>query len=389
MWLALWLLLAAAAPAGNSTLEKGLEAFRKRDFAAAERAFGQAVREQPNSALCWKLLGMVYSAQQQYRQAEEPFARACRLNPREENACYYLGRVYYYLNRYEDSRKALEVALSNPSDRARAAHALALDMEAVGDAAAAEKYYRMAAPANDRQALTDYGLFLFKQGRSEESLATLRRAGATAEVERITRELANRPQAGKAAWGLLPVRFTSIALDMVVRNGATGEKHQVETMIAGVAVFDYDHDGWPDIFISNGATVPGLRKADPSYFNRLYRNNHDGTFRDVTERAGLAGSGFSMGAAAADYDNDGNVDLLVTGVRANTLYHNRGDGTFADVTQEAGLAGDSGWAVGAGWFDYDQDGRLDLFLVRYVVWDPAREVYCGLPKPGYRTYCNP
>src|SRR5579885_3140891 len=260
-----------------------------------------------------------------------PFRHACALDPREENACYYLGRAYYYLNRYQDSRKAYETALANTSDRARPLGGLALDMEAVGDAAAAEKYYREAISSGDKQILTDYGLFLFKQGRGAESLAILRRAGATEEIERVTRELANAP-AARAAGAVTPVRFESTQLDMIVRNGATGEKHLVETMIAGVAVLDYDNDGWPDIFVANGAPIPSLRKTDASYFNRLFRNNNDGTFRDVTAQAGVEGKGYSMGVAAADYDNDGYVDLFVTGVRGNTLYHNRGDGTFEDVT---------------------------------------------------------
>jgi hypothetical protein len=141
--------------------------------------------------------------------------------------------------------------------------------------------------------------------------------------------------------------------------------------------------------VTNGAAIPSLEKTGPRFFNRLFRNNHDGTFRDVTEQAHVAGSGYSMGAAAADYDNDGHVDLFVTGVRANTLYRNRGDGTFEDATTRAGLGGKDGWAVAAGWFDYDNDGRLDLFVVRYVQWDPETETACGYPERNIRQYCNP
>src|ERR1039457_6841144 len=112
----------------------------------------------------------------------------------------------------------------------------------------------------------------------------------------------------------------------------------------------------------------------------------DGTFTDVTEAAGVAGHGYAMGVAAGDFDNDGFVDLFVAGVGSNTLFRNKGDGTFEDVTDRAGLGGNHGWSVSAGWFDYDHDGRLDLFVVRYVVWDPSTEIYCGERKPGYRSY---
>jgi hypothetical protein len=130
-------------------------------------------------------------------------------------------------------------------------------------------------------------------------------------------------------------------------------------------------------------------KRDPIYWNRLYHQKADGTFEDVTERAGLKGDGYSMGVAAADYDNDGWVDLYVTGYGANTLYHNNGDGTFSDVTSKTGTAG-GGWSTSAAWLDYDRDGRLDLFVGRYLDWDFERgAMICGDKRPGYRAYCHP
>ncbi len=180
----------------------------------------------------------------------------------------------------------------------------------------------------------------------------------------------------------------------MVRNSETPERYQIEPMIAGVALFDYDGDGRLDIYVCNGATIPGLEKTGEALWNRLYRNRGDLAFEDVTEDAGVAGAGYSMGAAAGDYDNDGHVDLYVTGVNRNTLYRNRGDGTFEDATARAGVEGTleghgKAWAVGAGWLDHDHDGDLDLLVVNYCVWSVDLDQRCGAPKPGYRTYCHP
>jgi hypothetical protein len=159
-------------------------------------------------------------------------------------------------------------------------------------------------------------------------------------------------------------------------------------MTGGVAVLDYDRDGLPDLYFVNGARQPQLEKVDLSFWNRLFRNKGKFVFEDVTERAGVRGAGFSMGAAAADYDNDGFPDLFVAGVHRNILYRNRGDGTFEDVTRRAGIR-DAPWSIAAGFFDYDNDGRLDLFVVNYVKWDPSKEPFCGDPYGSYRTYCHP
>jgi len=164
-------------------------------------------------------------------------------------------------------------------------------------------------------------------------------------------------------------------------------------MVAGVGLLDYDGDGYLDIYLVNGAAIPSLRKESPEYWNRLYRNNHDGTFTDVTERAGVAGAGYGMGIAVGDYDNDGRPDLFLANVTGNQLFHNNGDGTFTDVTAKAGLAGaqmngKKMWSVGAGWFDYNNDGLLDLFVVNYCVWEVNKDPYCPL-KSGERAYCHP
>ncbi len=171
------------------------------------------------------------------------------------------------------------------------------------------------------------------------------------------------------------IRFEETAgragLNFVAENSATPNKNQVETMLAGVAVLDYDGDGKLDVYFVNGAAIPSLQKDSEKYWNRLYRNNGDGTFSDVTRRAGVAGSGYGMGVAIGDYDNDGRPDIFVANVTSNQLFHNNGGGTFTDVTAKAGvdgavLDGKKMWSAAAGWFDYNNDGRLDLFVSNYV-----------------------
>jgi len=198
------------------------------------------------------------------------------------------------------------------------------------------------------------------------------------------------------------VRFTEVAravgIDFEHANSATSNKYLLETMGGGVALLDYDNDGRLDVFFTNGAKLedpmPAGKAPDKSgreSWNRLFRQNADGTFADVTEKAGLTGmpqDRYGMGAAVGDYDNDGFPDLYVTSYGGNTLYHNNGDGTFRDVTARAGVAA-SGWSASAGFFDADNDGKLDLFVTRYVEWTFQTNGYCGEKKPGYRAYCHP
>jgi hypothetical protein len=166
-------------------------------------------------------------------------------------------------------------------------------------------------------------------------------------------------------------------------------------MPGGVAMLDYDGEGFEDLFFVNGARLQSPMpsnaapdKSDPKYWNRLYRNNGHGGFTDVTEKAGLQGSSYGMGVAVGDYDNDGRPDLYVTNFGRNTLYHNNGDGTFTDVTGKAGVAG-GGWSSSALFFDYDRDGYLDLFVARYLDWDFAKNLPCGAPERGQAAYCHP
>src|ERR1051325_6681683 len=195
-----------------------------------------------------------------------------------------------------------------------------------------------------------------------------------------------------------PAKFTDVTSALGVHfnylSSHTPKHYLPETMGAGVALFDYDNDGRLDIFLVNGAplqdpTPKGAipQKTGPNYWNRLFHQKPDGTFEDVTEKAGLQGSGYGMGVAVGDYDNDGFEDLYVTAYGGNKLYHNNGDGTFTDVTEKAGVGG-SGWSTSAIWVDLDNDGLLDLVVLRYLQWD-FDDVWCGEHKEGYRSYCHP
>ncbi len=190
----------------------------------------------------------------------------------------------------------------------------------------------------------------------------------------------------------------AVKLDFTQANSPTASKYLPETMGGGVALLDYDNDGRLDVFFVNGAKIrdpmpPGAvpDKSDPRFWNRLYHQNPDGTFTDVTEKAGLSGlaqNRYGMGVAVGDFDNDGFEDIYVTGFGGNTLYHNNGNGTFSDVTAQAGVAA-SGWSTSAGFFDFDNDGKLDLFVARYVEWGFDDKHVCGESKPGGRAYCHP
>ncbi len=189
-----------------------------------------------------------------------------------------------------------------------------------------------------------------------------------------------------------PIRFENVTtasnLDFTLQQHATADKHMVETMAGGLAVFDYDGDGRPDIFFTNGAALPSLAKESPSDWNRLFHNEGGFRFKDVTAQAGVQGVGYTTGAAVGDFDNDGRPDLFVAGVQHNQLLRNAGDGTFKDVTAASGVKNFT-WTVAAGWLDYDNDGWIDLFVVNYVDWTPETNKYCGDRARDLRVYCHP
>jgi enediyne biosynthesis protein E4 len=169
-------------------------------------------------------------------------------------------------------------------------------------------------------------------------------------------------------------------------NGAYGKKFLPETLGPGVAFIDYDNDGWPDVFLANGMDWPG--HAQKHTTPKLYHNNHDGTFTDVTHKAGLDMEMYGMGVAVGDYDNDGFDDLFITALGQSRLFHNNGNGTFTDVTQKAGLSGSRELSTSAAWVDYDKDGRLDLVVGNYVQWTQETDLYCTLDGKS-KSYCTP
>ena len=189
-----------------------------------------------------------------------------------------------------------------------------------------------------------------------------------------------------------PIRFAYQAIDFTLESSETPQRHAPETMGGGVAVFDYDNDGDLDIYFTNGADIRTLEKDSPKYSNRLFANDGKGTFTDVTQKAGVGGTGYDVGVAIGDFDNDGYKDIFVGGVRRNTLYHNNRDGTFSDVSVKAGLNAPDAqygplWSVGGAWLDANNDGLLDLFVINYLAWDFAKEPVCDFQ--GRREYCHP
>ncbi|PYV23132.1 MAG: hypothetical protein DMG24_14775, partial [Acidobacteria bacterium] len=415
------ILTLALAPSSQAQPETAIALYRQKKFGEAARVLEQHLASQPDDLRARLLLGLCYQEAGDKAGAERVFADAVARRPDDHAAHYYLARVQYLRARFADAAHVYDL--------------VGLIRAEQNDNAAALAAYEAAIRADRKfaDAYLNAGVLLLKLGRTSDALARLntaislnprsadafyQRARARLELNKSAEaekdlvqalslaryEPARRLLAQVRAGGVgmpparsapmpspAPIRFRDVArnagLRFILENHPTPQKHLIETMPGGVAAFDYNNDGLPDIYFTNGASVPSLEK-DARYWNRLYRNDGGMKFTDVTDEAGLAAAGYSMGVAAADYDNDGYVDLFVAGVNHNILYRNTGHGKFEDVTTRAGLRSE-GWSVAAGWFDYDNDGFLDLFVVNYVEWSPGLDPFCGGPTGTFRIYCHP
>jgi tetratricopeptide (TPR) repeat protein len=405
------------------------------NHAQARADLERLVSERPDDRLARKLLARVLIAVDATSEAASHLERLVRTDGSDAEAWSLLGRLHQDAQRFGVAARALERAVRLDASDVAALTSLANAYVGLGRVESADATFARAIRMNGRRSKpgaephASYAVFLLRVNRRDEAEAQTRRAAAIDPAHPLVRSAlralerraavvtprapdeplpagaskaaaalaAGHPNAA-AALGTPAPRFVDIAAQAGVafrlQNSPTPEKHQIETMPGGVAVLDYDGDGLMDIYFTNGAASPSLRRSGPGHWNRLYRNLGNGRFADVTERAGVQGDGYMMGAAAADFDNDGFPDLFVAGVGRSILYRNLGNGTFRDVTAGAGLSSTHPqygpmWSIHGAWLDFDRDGWLDLFVVNYCVWDPAREPYCGEKAPGLRTYCHP
>ncbi len=370
------------------------------EFMAASQSARKAIQLDPMHADAHTQLGMIFEAQQEFASALVNYERSIELNREQRRSLALpmvkagqllskLGRMSEALDQLTSAENVDQASSEIHLERARV-------LERLGRNSEAESEYEQAV-AIDGNALARSHLERIRSGvAAGKTVAGSRtpsgagRAGASSR-----QEIAQPPTTSRDVKSILFRNSAGQAgLSFVLKNSASARKYQVETMPGGVAVLDYDNDGWLDIYFVNGAELPSMKKSSSQYWNRLFRNNRDGSFTDVTAEAGVAGEGYSIGVAVSDYDNDGDQDIFVAGVNRNILFQNRGDGTFRDVTASAGLEGidparGKMWSVGAAWVDYDNDGRLDLFVANYCRWNTSIDPYCGDPRPGYRTYCFP
>jgi enediyne biosynthesis protein E4 len=367
--------------------------FKARRYAESAALLETRLRKNPEDFSAHMLLGLCRQQLGELARAEASFTAAVRLQPASARAQYSLARVQFFLGRFEESLATAAEAQRLGEPAARIYHLRGRIEEERGQFSQALDEFRRALDTDSKmvEALSGEAAVLYKLGRYAEARssaeAALRLDAGNTEAKRVLSQTAGviRPRADRTPQ---PVHFARRdPIDFRLEHYPTQEKHLISTMIGGLAVFDFDNDGWPDLFFANGAEIPSLKKSGPRFWNRLYRNAGNWSFEDVTEAQGLQGEGFAMGAAVGDFDNDGRIDLFVPGVRRNLLYRNTPEG-FVETSKRAGIH-DEVWSVAAVWFDYNRDGWLDLLVVNYLDWKPDTERYCGDRNKGLRVYCHP
>ncbi|HEY2930858.1 MAG TPA: FG-GAP-like repeat-containing protein [Acidobacteriota bacterium] len=408
--------LLTASNSGDSEIYEwaGLAAMQLQDYGPAAAYLKTARSLKPGDPQIRKLLAKTYLLAEEPALAQSELEFLITLSPKDWEAWSMLGRHYQQANRFDRAKPTLEQALRlNPGD-VLALASLGYTYFGLGRNAEAIAAYRKAVEVNRirprpyAEPHASYGIILLRLDRPDEARLQIERAAVLDPQNKLVHEAqtalairfrvsVDNPTAGQAglrASAIVPT-FRDIArnsgLDFILQNDPTAEKHQIETMPGGLAVLDFDNDGRLDVYLTNGAESPSLKKTSPRFWNRLYRNIGNGRFSDATVQAGVQGQGYAMGAAAADFDNDGFTDLVVVGVNRNTLYRNNGNGTFSDVTRGSGLDSKDDrqrWGIHAAWIDYDNDGWLDLLLVNYCAWNPLQEPYCESAGAG-RSYCHP
>ena len=417
--------LLASPVVAQDILEQAQQQYARKQFRSAAELLLRHLDRRPEDYEALLLLGLSLEQADNHLQAEKAFREAVHRRPDHGKAHLFLARSLFLQGRLSAALQMQLRARALGADPSRTAYLEGLILEEQGDNEAALAAYRKA--GSDGDAPAKAAALLLKQRRPREALDELRDVSDSDEVRyqralafaalddrdaavhalkgvgdhaaakalrRRLRSIPTAPTRSKADIAKEPaaVRFVErgeeAGLDFILHHNPTAEKSLPETMAGGLAVFDANGDGLLDLFFTNGASTPSLKKDHPRHSNRLYLNRGELRFEDVTASAGLAGEGFSIGVAAADYDGDGDTDLFVAGVNRNLLYRNRGDGRFDEVSAEAGIASGR-WAVGGGWFDYDNDGRLDLFVANYLDWDPKTAPVCRDERSGVRTYCHP
>jgi len=364
-------------------------------------------------------LALIYRDLLRPAKAIEAYQKTLRIAPGFSRAYVGLGEIYLERNLTEKAIEELSLAVSLDPKLAKAQLQLGLAEARAGKHDQAVEAFRKALELEPSNHRIHYNLSmsLKRLGRDDEAkqeleiFRTLQAQAEEQEYRELQEEISRRIDLKGTAASVVPLAsseqkpddksgtppalseavFRDIASQAGIRfrhiNGATPEKYMPETMGSGCLFFDYDDDGWIDIFLVNGGSLVDSKLAAVSH-SALYRNNGDGTFSEVTQQAGLKNQGYGMGACAADYDNDGRKDLYLTNFGTNVLYHNSGDGTFSDVTEKAGV-GFSSWGSSCAFADINNDGYLDLFVVNYVDFSLSNNKFCGSLVEGVRSYCHP